>query len=80
MAEFAILIVRTDNATVTWPTTERRNVMFDAIELEAIEDELLDLAVTERGHTAPGHALAAFPLCCSLVLVLSCSCSRAEPY
>jgi hypothetical protein len=54
--------------------------MFDAIELEAIEDELLDLAVTERGHTAPGHALAAFPLCCSLVLVLSCSCSRAEPY
>ena len=42
---------------------------------DKLEDELLDLAVTERGHTSPGHALAAFPLCCSIVLVLSCSCS-----
>jgi hypothetical protein len=46
---------------------------------DTLEDELLDLAVTERGHTSPGHALAAFPLCCSLVVVLSCSSSRVDP-
>jgi hypothetical protein len=44
---------------------------------DALEDELLDLAVTEMGHTTPGHALAAFPLCCCLVLVLSCSSSKS---
>jgi hypothetical protein len=44
---------------------------------DKLEDELLDLAVTERGHTAPGHALAAFPLCCSLVLTL-CSSSSSK--
>jgi hypothetical protein len=68
------LIVRSGNDTVRrLPLDRRRKVMFDKL-----EDELLDLAVTERGHTAPGHALAAFPLCCSIVLVLSCSSSRIE--
>jgi hypothetical protein len=45
---------------------------------DTLEDELLDLAVTEHGHTGPGHALAAIPLCCSLVVVLSCSSSKLE--
>ena len=42
---------------------------------------LLDLAVAERGQGV-GHALPAFPLCCSLVLCRGCSsssCSSAAP-
>jgi hypothetical protein len=42
-------------------------------------EELLDLTVRERGRAA-GHALPAFPLCCSIVLCISlgCSCSSTE--
>jgi hypothetical protein len=73
MSSRDILIVRSGNATVRRHHDQRREGMFDKL-----EEELLDLAVTERGHTSPGHALAAIPLCCSIVLVLSCSSSRIE--
>ncbi len=45
---------------------------------DELSEDLLDLALTERGHVSDGHALAAIPLCCSLVIVLSCSSSRTE--
>ncbi len=45
---------------------------------DRFEEELLDLSVTERGHTAEGYALAGFPLCCSIVLSL-CSSSSSRP-
>jgi hypothetical protein len=43
--------------------------------LDKLADELLDLRVTERGSPAVGNAFAAVPLCCSLVLCCSSSCS-----
>jgi hypothetical protein len=43
--------------------------------LDELADELLDLRVTERGSPAVGNAFAALPLCCSLVLCSSSSCS-----
>ena len=74
MSVFAILIVRLGNATVRCIVQpEGGNVMFDAF-----EDELLELTVTERGHTAEGFALVGIPLCCSLVLQLSCSSSSSR--
>ena len=45
---------------------------------DRFEEELLDLSVTERGHTAEGFALVGIPLCCSLVLQLSCSSSSSR--
>ena len=45
---------------------------------DKLTEELLDLTVRERGRDAVGHALAAFPLCCSLALSLCCSCSSRD--
>ncbi len=39
--------------------------------------ELLDLRATELGQRPAGHAIPAFPLCCSVVLCCSCS-SKAD--
>jgi len=44
---------------------------------ERLTDDLLDLAVTEHGRPV-GGALPAFPLCCSIVLCCSSSCSARE--
>ena len=41
-----------------------------------MSEELLDLAVTERG-LGYGNALPAFPLCCSLVICISLGCSSS---
>ena len=40
-------------------------------------EELLDLTVSERGLGA-GHALPAFPLCCSIVLCVNLGCSSSS--
>ena len=40
-------------------------------------EELLDLTVTERG-LGNGHALPAFPLCCSLVICINLGCSSSS--
>jgi hypothetical protein len=45
---------------------------------EAFEEELLDLSVTQRGHTAQGLALAGIPLCCSIVLCVTLSSSSSS--
>jgi hypothetical protein len=43
---------------------------------EKLTEELLDLRVTERGTPAVGNAFAAVPICCSIVLCCSSSCSE----
>ena len=43
---------------------------------EKLTEELLDLRVTERGTPAVGNAFAAVPICCSVVLCCSSSCSE----
>ena len=45
---------------------------------DKLPEELLDLRVTERGSPAVGNAFAAFPICCSVVLCCSSSCSEAK--
>jgi len=45
---------------------------------DQLSEELLDLRVTERGSPAVGNAFAAFPICCSVVLCCSSSCSERE--
>jgi len=67
MAERAILIVRTDNATVVRSSSERR----------VVSEDLLDLSVAERG-IAGNQALPAFPLCCSLVICINLGCSSSS--
>jgi hypothetical protein len=74
MAETANLIARLDNGTV--PRTgvyQGRSAMFDKLSVE-----LLDLRVTERGTPAVGNAFAAIPICCSVVLCCSSSCSELK--
>jgi hypothetical protein len=70
MAERTILIVRIDNASVVAIVHERRQAMFSRL-----TEELLDLRVSELGQRPAGYAVPAFPLCCSIVLCSSCSCS-----
>ena len=70
MAERAILFVWRDNASLDRPLSKGEEVF------DKLTSDLLDLAVAERGLDAPGYALPAFPLCCSIVLCSSCSCSR----
>jgi hypothetical protein len=72
MSDFAILIVRTGNATVARLDPE------GGIMLDQLTEELLDLTVTERGHRRAVDAIVAFPMCCSVVLCCSSSCSRVE--
>ena len=43
-----------------------------------LTEDLLDLAVTERGSSVQS-ALPAFPLCCSVVLCCCSSCSARAP-
>jgi hypothetical protein len=45
---------------------------------DKLAEELLDLRVTERGSPAVGNAFAAFPICCSVVLCCSSSCSETK--
>ena len=73
MAAVAILIVNSDNATVRRLSATEEARMFDKL-----SEELLDLRVTERGSPAVGNAFAAFPICCSVVLCCSSSCSEAK--
>lgn len=47
---------------------------------QKLTEELLDLRVTERGSPAVGNAFAAVPICCSVVLCCSCSCSETRDY
>lgn len=77
MFEFAILIVSSDNATVAMSNHPRQKEkpMFDQL-----TEDLLDLRITETGRSRT-NGLAAFPLCCSLVISLcSSSSSREEQY
>jgi hypothetical protein len=46
--------------------------------LDELGEELLDLRVTERGSPVVGNAFAAFPICCSVVLCCSSSCSELK--
>lgn len=71
MPESAILIVNLDNGTVRRLSSYGGGAMFDKL-----SEELLDLRVTERGSPAVGNAFAAFPICCSVVLCCSSSCSE----
>lgn len=43
-----------------------------------LTEELLDLRVTELGQRPAGAAVPAFPLCCSIVLCSSCTCSNKK--
>jgi hypothetical protein len=45
---------------------------------DALTKELLDLKVTERGHTPVADSVVAFPICCSLALSLCSSCSSEK--
>jgi hypothetical protein len=73
MAETAILIVRPDNGTVPRLASTNGGTVF-----EKLTEELLDLRVTERGTPAVGNAFAAIPICCSVVLCCSSSCSEIK--
>jgi hypothetical protein len=44
---------------------------------DELTQDLLDLRVTEKGCSS-GSGLAAFPLCCSIIISLCSSCSSKE--